>query len=160
MGNHNRSKLYLAAPLFSEPERAFNRELRAALSGWFDVFLPQEDGALVLELIENGMPIEQAKMTIFKNDVQAVKGADKLLIVMDGRAIDEGAAFELGLAFALGKECWGLKTDIRQLLPIGDNPMIECSVSVVFRSVGELVEHAKLEFSRSAEGRSGNPRGH
>jgi hypothetical protein len=54
--------------------------------------------------------------------------------------LDEGASFELGYAFALGKVCVGLKTDPRQLLPIGDNPMIEGALWKLFHEESELVE--------------------
>jgi nucleoside 2-deoxyribosyltransferase len=57
---------------------------------------------------------------------------------MDGRTIDEGAAFELGYAFALGKACVGLKTDARSLFTFGDNPMIEGAVREIFHDETSL----------------------
>ncbi|MGY3362466.1 nucleoside 2-deoxyribosyltransferase [Bradyrhizobium sp. GM0.4] len=62
------------------------------------------------------------------------------MIVLDGRTVDEGAAFELGYAFAAGKVCVGLKTDPRMLLPIGDNPMIEVALRKIFHDEDELVD--------------------
>lgn len=59
---------------------------------------------------------------------------------MDGRSIDEGASFELGYAFALGKVCVGLKTDNRTLLAIGDNPMIEVALRYICRDEQELFD--------------------
>lgn len=47
--------LYLAAPLFSYSERAFNDRLTEILSGTFDVFLPQRDNHLIVELVADGM---------------------------------------------------------------------------------------------------------
>jgi nucleoside 2-deoxyribosyltransferase len=39
------ARLYFAAPLFSEAERAFNEELTARIEALgYDVFLPQRDG--------------------------------------------------------------------------------------------------------------------
>jgi nucleoside 2-deoxyribosyltransferase len=63
---------------------------------------------------------------------------------MDGRVIDEGASFELGYAYSRGKVCIGLKTDVRRLLAIGDNPMIECALRAVFGSVEGVLAWIKL----------------
>jgi nucleoside 2-deoxyribosyltransferase len=62
-----------------------------------------------------------------------------LLIVLDGRTVNEGASFELGVAYALEKTCLGLQTDPRRLLPIGNNPMIDAALSQVFASIHELI---------------------
>ena len=62
------------------------------------------------------------------------------LLVMDGRVIDEGACFELGYAYSRGKVCIGLKTDVRSLLPIGDNPMVECALRGTFGDIFEVGE--------------------
>ncbi|MES5481541.1 nucleoside 2-deoxyribosyltransferase [Bradyrhizobium sp. INPA03-11B] len=136
----NRPCVYLAAPLFSDGERASNRDIARRLSGAADVFVPQDDGLLLVDLVEQGMQIEEAKRRIFQADVAAITRCDVLVIVMDGRSIDEGASFELGYAYASGKVCVGLKTDVRSLLPIGDNPMIECAVRRIFRQVEDLAE--------------------
>jgi nucleoside 2-deoxyribosyltransferase len=136
----NRPNVYLAGPLFSPNERQWNISLRDALSDFCDVYLPQEDGALLVDLVANGMPVSEAKNTIFKRDLQAIERCDILLLLMDGRVIDEGACFELGYAFSRGKICIGLKTDVRALLPIGDNPMIECALRKIFGDMDEVFE--------------------
>lgn len=135
----NGTRVYLAAPLFSQAERIRNKSLRDAISRFANVYLPQEDGGLILDLVRDGMPVEQAKSEIFKLDIAAIRACDVLVIILDGRTVDEGASFELGYAFALGKTCVGLKTDPRMLLPIGDNPMIEAALRKLFSDDGELV---------------------
>ena len=60
------------------------------------------------------------------------------------QAIDEGAAFELGYAFALGKECYGLQTDVRRLLSSGNNPMIEQSCKEIFTSINDFIATIKV----------------
>jgi nucleoside 2-deoxyribosyltransferase len=80
---------------------------------------------------------------VFDRDVAAIQGCDALVINLDGRSIDEGAAFELGLAHALGKLCVGYRTDVRVLLPWGINPMISAPLSDTFASIEGLVEWAK-----------------
>ena len=138
-------RLYLASPLFNVNEREFNLKLKRLLSRRFEVYLPQEDGGLMVEMVEEGLPLEEAARSVFKFDVNALLACDLLLIVMDGRAIDEGAAFELGFAFAHGKPCYGFQTDVRRLVLGRNNPMIECAVKRIFRSVDELMEWAHLE---------------
>lgn len=134
----NGTRIYLAGPLFSQSERSKNRSMRDVIASFANVYLPQEDGGLIFDLIRDGMPIEQAKAEIFRQDIQAIDTCDVLVIVMDGRSIDEGASFELGYAFARGKVCVGLKTDPRTLLPFGDNPMIEAALRHIFRDEADL----------------------
>jgi nucleoside 2-deoxyribosyltransferase len=136
----NRPNVYLAGPLFSANERQWNASLRNILSGFCDVYLPQEDGALLVDLVANGMEVNEAKNEIFARDIQAIERCNILLLVMDGRVIDEGACFELGYAYSQGKICIGLKTDVRSLLPIGDNPMIECALRGTFGAMEEVSE--------------------
>lgn len=136
----NRPNVYLAGPLFSANERQWNISLRNTLSAFCDVYLPQEDGALLVDLVANGMPATEAKNFIFQGDLRAIERCDILLLVMDGRVIDEGACFELGYAYSRGKVCIGLKTDVRTLLTIGDNPMIECALRETFGDMDEVSE--------------------
>src|SRR5262249_8025374 len=131
--------LYLAAPLFSRQEQIWNVTLRNQLAEVCDVYLPQEDGALLMNLIGDGMPVQKAKDIIFAGDLAAIDRCNVLLLVMDGRVIDEGASFELGYAYSRGKMCIGLKTDVRRLLTVGDNPMIEGALRVIFSSVEEVL---------------------
>jgi nucleoside 2-deoxyribosyltransferase len=133
-----RQKVYIAAPLFSEAEKAFNKELKDSLSYLFDVFLPQEDGGLLVDYVNKGIPTEFAAKAVFDIDISALDQCDFLIIVLDGRTIDEGAAFELGYAYASGKPCYGLQTDVRRLLVSGNNPMIQCSCSRIFESLEDL----------------------
>lgn len=134
----NKKFVYVASPLFSASEKEYNRKIWDALKGQFEVFLPQVHGGLMEDQIRQGIPEDVAAARIFDIDVSAIKRCDILLINMDGRSIDEGAAFELGVAYSLGKQCIGLKTDPRRLLVTGDNPMIESALSRIFRDLDEL----------------------
>jgi nucleoside 2-deoxyribosyltransferase len=133
-----RKTIYLASPLFSVIERRENELLCRTLERWCDVFLPQRDGELVSDLIQRNVSHESAYKIVFDRDVTAIKRCDAVVINLDGRTIDEGAAFELGLAYALGKECVGYRTDIRVLLPWGINPMISAALSQTFACVEAL----------------------
>lgn len=133
-----RKRIYLAAPLFNDSERRFNAELCSALELKADVFLPQRDGLLLRDLVDSGVPDEDARRLIFDVDVGAIRESDALVAVLDGRTVDEGVALELGIAYALEKQCIGLKTDDRALLSSGDNPMVLGACAHICRSVGEL----------------------
>jgi nucleoside 2-deoxyribosyltransferase len=134
----DRRTLYLAAPLFNPAEREYNLTIRAVLESRFEVYLPQSDGALLPDLIRSGMSPRAAAKRIFEEDVAAVRRCSNLLIVLNGRTVDQGAAFELGLAWSLGKTAYGFKDDFRHTVAGGDNPMIECALISVFRSMDAL----------------------
>ena len=134
----HRKRIYLAAPLFCEAELEFNRRVRDVLTSSFDVYLPQEEGGLLRKMTSDGVPSQDAARLVFERDLEALRASSVLLISLDGQTIDEGAAFELGFAHALGKQCYGLQTDARRLLPIGNNPMIDGALTSVFRSLEEL----------------------
>jgi nucleoside 2-deoxyribosyltransferase len=136
-----RQKLYLAGPLFSDAEKEFNRILKRRLEQYIDVYLPQEDGGLVVEMVRAGISEREAWDFVFKKDVEEINDCDVFLIILDGRTVDEGAAVELGIAYALKKECIGLQTDPRRLLPNGNNPMINGAVLTVFCSVQALIQN-------------------
>jgi nucleoside 2-deoxyribosyltransferase len=136
----NRPNVYVAGPLFSLSERQWNASLKATLGKVSDVYLPQEDGQLLVELVSSGIPILEAKASIFKCDLEAIEKCHVIILLMDGRVLDEGACFEVGYAFARGKVCVGFKTDVRSLLPIGDNPMIECALRHIFSNPSQIVQ--------------------
>ena len=145
---HDRPLVYLAAPLFSEAELAFNLALTRRIEVSLDVYLPQRDGGKLVDLIARGVDERAAYKSIFERDVQALDAAAAVVIVLDGRTIDEGAAFELGYAYAREKECIGVQTDPRRLLPAGNNPMIEVPLKRIFPSIESVGEWAD-SFARS-----------
>ena len=132
-------KVYIAAPLFSDAERTFNELVAQTLAEWVDVYLPQRDGGLMSEMIRSGIPSDVAARCVFRGDINAIHQADCLIAILDGRAIDEGVAFELGFAFSLSKRCVGIQTDSRRLASWGNNPMIVGALEYVFHSVEDLL---------------------
>ena len=140
-----RPVVYMAGPLFNEAERSYNVYLKHLLEEYCDVYLPQQDGFLMDDLVSSGMSPHQACSTVFKNDINAVNRCDLLLILLDGRSVDEGAAVELGYAFALGKACVSLQTDFRRLAPFGNNPMITGAIGQAFTKVDDLMAWIKSE---------------
>jgi nucleoside 2-deoxyribosyltransferase len=82
-------KIYLAGPLFSTAERAFNARLAGLLREMkIEVWLPQES--------------EQGSMSprqIFEEDVRGVDWADVVVANMDGPDPDSGTCWECGYAY-------------------------------------------------------------
>jgi nucleoside 2-deoxyribosyltransferase len=134
----SRPLVYIAAPLFSDSEKSTNEFMSSVLERHCDTFLPQRDGYLVPKLIARGQTAEEAYSLVFRKDIDAIRRADALIINLDGRTIDEGAAFELGVAYAAGKICMGYRTDVRVLLPWGLNPMIAAPLIRILKNPGEL----------------------
>src|SRR5262249_18618211 len=119
-----RFRAYYAAPLFNDMERAFNEGLVKEMEQYLDVFLPQRDGGLMMRLVKQGIAPAVAEKIVFSKDLEAMRNADIIVAVLDGANIDEGVAFEIGYMHALDKYRIGLQTDMRRLLPTGNNPMI------------------------------------
>ena len=117
-------RVYFAGPLFNEAEREYNLKLVTILESYgYEVFLPQRDGFLAPEL--EGKTAEEKTQMIFQKDRDEVLKADILFMVLDGRIPDEGACVELGIAYASGKRCYGIKGDARSVqLNMDLNPMI------------------------------------
>lgn len=141
--------LYLASPLFNEMELSYNKKLETMLEKYFDVFLPQEDGLLLRDLIAKGVSLEAAERIVFDADIQAMKDSDIVLAVLNGAHIDEGVSFELGFCYALGKRCIGLKSDVRQALPTGNNPMVSQGCEKIFGNERDLLRWIEANYKSS-----------
>ena len=130
--------VYIAAPLFSEGERLTNLSICAAIEPQCAVYLPQRDGPLVESVVATGTPDSQAGRLAYQSDIDALNWCDTLVAVLDGRALDEGVCIEMGFAKALGKRIIGFKTDVRCVLPWGNNPMVEGCVDEWVKNTTEL----------------------
>jgi nucleoside 2-deoxyribosyltransferase len=103
----SRSHVYLAAPLFSDAERAYNLVLREFLEGkGYEVYLPQETG--------EGIEGPERDGTIFRSHVAALDAAACVVAVCDGADTDSGTAWEIGYAIAKGILVIALSTDRRK----------------------------------------------
>jgi nucleoside 2-deoxyribosyltransferase len=100
------SPIYLAAPLFSDAERAFNLLLRDLLtSHGYPVYLPQETG--------EGVSGPERDSAIFGSHRMALDQASCVVAVCDGADTDSGTAWEMGYAVAKGIPVIALSTDRR-----------------------------------------------
>ncbi|MFW6161927.1 MAG: nucleoside 2-deoxyribosyltransferase [Planctomycetota bacterium] len=112
--------VYLAAPLFTQAERAWNRALADRLQRQVGctVILPQDFGPC------DEAASEESHEAIFRRCLDGVDRCDALIAVLDGADADSGTAFEMGYAHALAKPLIGLRTDFRQLQDQGANLML------------------------------------
>ena len=133
-------RIYLAAPLFSGAELAFNVHLARRLEQYAEVYLPQRDGLLYSKHISTAEQRASARRVLFEKDCEAIIRSDVIVAVLDGRSVDEGVAFELGLAFARQITCVGLQTDPRRLMGGENNPMIAESLIASFESSDDLLQ--------------------
>lgn len=129
-----RYRVYLAAPLFSEAERAYNAALAELLrQHLFEVYVPQDTGddSHIRDGVEH--------LRIFKSHKKALHHVDTVVAIIDGADADSGTAWEMGYAAALSKPVIAIRTDFRRVgIHEHVNLMLEQSASVV-RSRDELL---------------------
>ena len=102
----SRSPVYIAAPLFSDAERAYNLLLRDFLTSvGYPVYLPQETG--------EGVSGPERDRTIFESHIEALDRASCVVAICDGADTDSGTAWEMGYAAARGIPVIALSTDRR-----------------------------------------------
>ena len=131
-------KIYVAAPLFCEGERAFNERIDAILRECgHETYLPQRDAGRVdlLPEIIDGIP---KRDWVFRQDCEHMDWCDAVLFLMDGRVPDEGACFELGYCYHAGKRCITYKSDSRGFIDGFDNVMLAGAAEAVLHNEAEL----------------------
>lgn len=148
-------RVYLAGPLFSEAEKAFNRSLVQDLESiGCSVFLPQRDAIEFSKPDFRRLPPMQQSRAIFESDKNQIYGCDVFLFCLDGRVPDEGASVELGLASAhrefsvREKLIVGLHTDVRVASETRRlNAMITGGLDEVFTTRAELLRYLEEHAS-------------
>ncbi len=131
--------VYLAAPLFTQVERRWNRELARLLEERVDgleVLLPQD------YRVEGRFNDRQRLAELFRLCIGDVNRADVVIAILDGPDADSGVAFEMGYAYAQGTPIVGVRTDFRQSQERGVNLMVSrpCTEFVCRMSFNESVE--------------------
>ena len=125
--------------MFSQAELQYNEMVATQIEKiGYNVFLPQRSVYKFIELLKEMSPAE-ARKKIFIKDYTAVQNADILVIILDGRTIDEGACVELGIGYTLGKICYGLKSDPRTMMNGQINPMISECLSGIYTHLNDLL---------------------
>jgi nucleoside 2-deoxyribosyltransferase len=120
-----RSPVYLAAPLFSDAERAYNLALRDLFTDHgYPVYLPQETG--------EGLAGPERDEAVFSSHIAALEEAPCVVAVCDGADTDSGTAWEMGYAAAKGIPVIALTTDRRR-------PWAGKRVNLMIRRSSEVV---------------------
>lgn len=143
--------IYFAGPLFSKAERDYNQKLCLQIENiGFKVFLPQRDGAELDKPPYQEMTQLQRDKVIFELDVKQVSNSDIFLFVLDGRVPDEGACFELGMAYNQKiqnnseKLIIGIHTDMRAAFINSKlNAMLQGSFDKIFNQEKDLIDYLK-----------------
>jgi nucleoside 2-deoxyribosyltransferase len=131
--------IYIAGPLCSEAEQSFNLKVNNFLKkNGFTTYLPQLDGGIMSEFVKNGFNENEIRQKLFSLDIDKMNDCDALLLLLDGRTIDEGACVELGYMYAKNKKCFGFKTDSRSFIRGKNNLMIDGCLTNISYSWEEL----------------------
>lgn len=115
-----RLRIYLAAPVFTQNERQWNRRLAAAVGRQLpgaDIVLPQDFR------VEGRYNDPRTYGAIFGKCLTEIDSADAVVAVLDGADADSGTAFEVGYAFCRGVPVIGVRTDYRAGQDRGANLM-------------------------------------
>jgi nucleoside 2-deoxyribosyltransferase len=148
-------RIYLASPLGFSPElKSYRNKIKlrltelgcTALDPWDPKFHHVISEA---SSIENWsvrvVAFKEIAGKIGKTNEEMIRGCDGLLGVLDGPDVDSGTASEIGFAAALGKKCYGLRTDFRNSGDFDGMPInlqilywIEASGGNLFRTVDAI----------------------
>lgn len=103
-------KIYLGAPLFSEMEAAYNKQLAKEIRDQFEVevYNPVENEAI------NDKTGYADSVMIAEGDNAHLEESDVLIALLDGPIVDPGLAAEIGYFYSMSKPIIGLYTDSRQ----------------------------------------------
>jgi nucleoside 2-deoxyribosyltransferase len=116
-------RAYLASPLgFAASTKPFMEQLEAALADLVEVMNPWRFGTVTderprVEAITDrtayANAIHELNHRIAAANETAIRACDIVIAILDGVDVDSGTASEIGFAFALDKQVWGLRTDFR-----------------------------------------------
>jgi nucleoside 2-deoxyribosyltransferase len=112
-----RPRCYIAGPLgFTDSGRDYYQ--RVYLPALAAVVEPVDPWALttaeeVADAERHGQQRELA-LTIGRRNADAIRSCALVAAHLDGQEVDAGTAAEVGYAAALGRTCFGLRTDLRQ----------------------------------------------
>lgn len=153
-------KMYLASPLGFSPENAayMNKiKVKVAVQG-FEIFDPWEQKQFAAKITTaQGEPDFAARIASFREiasrigccNEAGIRGADIVLAVLDGAEVDSGTASEIGFGCALGKRCYGLRTDLRDSGDFAGLPVNLQVLHFIERSGGKLfrkIEDIAIQF--------------
>jgi nucleoside 2-deoxyribosyltransferase len=141
--------IYLASPLGFSPENTpYLQKVKARLtSRGFSIFDPWEQLQFAPRIAEalaiDGFQARAAAFGRIASEIGAcnemgIRQAQIVFAILDGAEVDSGTASEVGFGSALGKRCYGLRTDLRDT---GDFVGVAINLQVLHfieRSGGQL----------------------
>jgi nucleoside 2-deoxyribosyltransferase len=134
---------YVAGPLFDEGERWFIESIDELVRrAGFDTFLPHRD---------NPPKTADNVQLIYENDRSAIDRCDIVVANLNGITTDDGTAWELGYAYALGKYSIGWFSDWRGRFHNPNevvNLMIQCSLNELVGTTDALQRSLDAWLSR------------
>lgn len=149
-------KIYLASPLgFSPENNPYLQRVKDKLaSQGCDIFDPWEQKQFAARIGE-AFQLEnfQQRTAAFRGiaseigacNEEGIRGADIVFAVLDCAEVDSGTSSEIGFGAALGKKCYGLRTDLRDTgdfvgVPINLQVLhfIERTGGKLFRSLDDI----------------------
>jgi len=125
-------RIYLSAPLFTEAQRRWNRELAAGIEAHMvgaSVALPQD--------FKVGSSYNDSRdfPHIFQACIDELRASDAVVAVCDGPDVDSGTALEMGVAYEMGLPIIGVRTDYRESQDRGVNLMMSRACTEFLRSL-------------------------
>lgn len=149
------TKVYLASPLgFSAEGSPYREKIKqrliemdcTVLDPWDQPFRAAiEEANTIQDWPARVKTFREVAATIGKANEDMIRDCDIVLGVLDGAELDSGTVSEIGFAAALGKKCYGLRTDFRKSgdfdgIPINLQVLywIESSGGRLFRTIDEV----------------------
>lgn len=151
----NAFKVYLASPLGFSPElKSYRDKIKrtlaklgcAVLDPWEPKFHKViEEARAIQDWPARIAAFRDVARQIGKANEGMIRSCDAVLGVLDGPELDSGTVSEIGFGAALGKKCYGLRTDFRSCgdfdgIPINLQVLywIESSGGRLFRKIAEM----------------------
>jgi nucleoside 2-deoxyribosyltransferase len=148
-------KVYLASPLGFSPEwKSYRDKIKrrlfelgcVVLDPWDQKFhVAIEEAKAIQDWTARVEAFRDVARQIGKANEDMIRACNIVLGVLDGAEADSGTASEIGFAAALGKRCYGLRTDFRNSgdfdgIPINLQVLywIESSGGKLFREIGGI----------------------
>jgi hypothetical protein len=107
--------------------------------------------AEVRQAVENGTPAALAalRLLIGSRNAAAIRVSDILVANLDGQEVDSGVAWEMGLAFGLGKPVFAWRSDFRASGELGGKVNLQVAFGIrgdIEPSLSALVARLKREL--------------
>jgi nucleoside 2-deoxyribosyltransferase len=148
-------KVYLASPLGFSPEwKTYRDKIKQRLTElgcnvldpWDQKFHEAiQEASTIRDWSARVEAFRQIAQKIGKANEKMIRDCEIVLGVLDGPELDSGTVSEMGFAAALGKKCYGLRTDFRNSgdfdgLPINLQVLywIESCGGKLFRRISEI----------------------